>query len=238
MDQFDYVARARALMAKTARNAALIVVPLAAAASAAHAGEVYLPTTPVTCAYNNGGSSGSCSGGASPINTDPGNGIYGVSLFTTSPVFFSSSSGGSLTLSVNGDLSGGGISSGTVIPLAYDFSITPSGSETPSSWSLEYSIHSSGFNDGFMTVSGSGSGTIAGTASLTLGTLIPSDSLVQIVADLSWSSVTGTGGFFISVPGDGTFDVNSVSSSTPEPGTMGLLASALAWVGWRFRQRG
>ena len=35
MDQFDYVARARALMAKTTRKAALVIVPLAAAASAA-----------------------------------------------------------------------------------------------------------------------------------------------------------------------------------------------------------
>jgi hypothetical protein len=240
MDQFDYLARARALMARTARNAALIVVPLAAAASAAHAGEVYLPTTPVSCTYVNGGTSGSCSGSASQINTDPGNGLYGVSLFTTSPVLFYSTSGGSLTLSVNGDLSGGGISMGTVIPLAYDFLVTgvSGGSKMPATWSLEYSIQSSGFIDGFTTVSGSGSATNMGTTSLTISSLIPSDADVQIVTELSWSSVTGFGDFDLSVPGNGTFDVNALSSTTPEPGTMGLLASALAWVGWRYRRRG
>jgi hypothetical protein len=229
-------------MAKTARTA-LVVVPLGAAASA-QAGEVYLPTTPVSCTYNNDGGGGSCSGGASQINTDPGNGIYGVSLYTTSPVFFSSSSGGSLTLSITGNLSGSsgsGISNGTVIPLAYDFMITPvSGSEIPSSWSLDFTVDPLTLGSGTVTVSGSGSGTMEGTTSLTIsGGSIAVGTDVTVSAELSWSSVSGSGpGFDISVPGNGTFDVNTASSSTPEPGTMGLLASALAWAGWRFRRRG
>jgi hypothetical protein len=78
-----------------------------------------------------------------------------------------------------------------------------------------------------------------GTDSLTITSAITSGTDVTISAEVSWSSVTGYGGFDLSVPGDKTFDVNSVASgSTPEPGTMGLLASALAWVGWRFRRRG
>jgi hypothetical protein len=129
---------------------------------------------------------------------------------------------------------------GTVIPLAYDFLVTGASGASlmPATWTLEYSIHSSGFIDGFTTVSGSGSNTNMGTTSLTISSPIPSDADVQIVAELSWSSVTGTGGFNLSVPGNGTYDINAVSSSTPEPGTMGLLASALAWVGWRYRRRG
>jgi hypothetical protein len=203
---------------------------------------VYLPTSNATCSYNDiGNSEGGCSGGSSQINSDPGNGIYGVSLFTTSPVFFSSSSGGSLTLSVSGDLSGGGISTGTVISLAYDFSITSvSGSEIPSGWTLEYKIDPAEVIFGSTTVSGSGSGAIDGTTSLTIGAnAIPSGGDITISAELSWTGVSGSGaGFDISVPSNSTFDVNSVSSGTPEPGSMGLLASALAWVGWRFRRRG
>jgi PEP-CTERM motif len=235
VDQFDYVARARALMAKTVRTA-LVVVPLAAAASLQAGTIVTLPTGNPSCNFNDGGSGGACSGGASQINADPGDGVHGVSLYTTSPVSFSSNSGGSLSLEVSGQISGGGISIGTVIPLAYDFTITPStsGDEIPFGWSLDFSIDPVVIVYGADTVSGSGSGTIDGTSSLTISTAIPSGAELSISADLSWSSTTGSGGFEISVPNGSSFDTNAV---VPEPGSMGLLASALAWVGWRLRRR-
>ena len=236
MKQFGYVVRARDLVSKTTRAVVLVLVPLAVALSSQASSLAILPTGSATCSYIDGGSSQSCSSGAFQI-ASPGNGVEGVGLYTVSPVDFFSTGAGSLTLSASGILSGSGISLGTVIPLAYDFSITSltSGGELPVNWTLTFTLDPVAALFGTAQVSGSGIGDFNGLTSLTVSSPGGPGSPVSSIAKLSWTSVTGSGGFEISVPDNGTFDINA--NSAPEPATTGLLASALALFGWRSRRR-
>ena len=92
MNQIDYVAKAKRLLGNTVRKTALVIVPLAAAINNLQATIVF-PTGNPSC-FTSGAAATGCfprSGGASQLG-DPGNGILGVSFFTTGPILLTSPS--------------------------------------------------------------------------------------------------------------------------------------------------
>jgi hypothetical protein len=230
MEPTNYVERAKSLMQKTARTTALVIVPLAAAVSA-HAGAISaLPTSNFSCVTIDNGASGGCSGGA--VQLGASNGVAGVQLFTTGSISFSNS-GGELILSTNGDISGGTLLSGTTLPLAWDFILSPTGTSDLIGWQLVFTLDVSGSPIGSFTTSGLGNGTITGTGSLQ--TTADASTNVSLIGDLTWTGDSNADTIDVSVPGGSSFDFNS-PGGVPEPASTGLVAAGLAWLGWRLRK--
>jgi hypothetical protein len=241
MENTNYVARAKELMMKTARTTALVIVPLAAAVSA-HAGAI-LPTASITCTTVDALGSGSCTMGDSQQSSMSG--ITGVSFFTNSgPIGFNlSGSSTDITLKVGagGNLSGG-LTQNDPVSFLFNFNLQSGGSV--SSWDITMAFGDA-FNDysygAFFDSGSGGSGSLipeSGSGTI----VIPSGGVAS--GSLFWETVTLSavisGGSYlqISVPGAGTFDYSSIAaSSVPEPGSVGLMGSGLAFLGYLFRRR-
>jgi hypothetical protein len=109
-------------------------------------------------------------------------------------------------------------------------------------WSLYYGFSRDDVYTqvGSATVSGSGMGTISGTTSMTTLTSVPMGTAVSMEVQLmvNWTTSSYQDSLSINVP-QNSFDFNAVpdESGVPEPGSMGLLASGLALLGWRVCRR-
>ena len=199
MENTNYVARAKALMMKTARTTALVIVPLAAAVSA-HAGAI-LPTSNLTCTTIDSSGSGSCT--MSDAQQSSQSGITGVSFFTTSgsgPVGFNlsgSSTNVTLKVGAGGNLSGD-LTQNDPVSFNFNFNLQSGGSV--SAWAITLAFGNS-FNDfsyGTFFASGSGgSGSFipeSGSGSLVIPGGVASGSLFWETVTLS---ATISGGSFL-----------------------------------------
>jgi PEP-CTERM motif len=244
MENTNYVARAKALMMKTARTTALVIVPLAAAVSA-HAGAI-LPTSNLTCKFNDEFTfSGSCNSSVGDTQAAALGGIQGVSFFTTDgPIGFSLSGSTTfvkLIVGAGGPLSGN-LTQNDPVGFSFSFNLPSGGSLT--TWQITMAFGNA-FNDssyGSFSMSGSG---VSGSSTPESGSgtiTIPSGGVASGSTFWETTTITATssGGSFlnINVPSGGTFDYNSVAASgVPEPGSVGLIGSGLAFLGYLFRRR-
>lgn len=189
---------------------------------------VVLPTSDFSCVTFQTSGYGTCAGAASPLPVS--NGIQGVSFSSDGPVGLDVG-GSTVTMSTNGAVSG--LTSGMVIPLSYDFTISFDAniSET---WSLDFYLLDLNNDDAAIAsalVLGSGLGTFSGTSSWTT-TGTSTDVLVETLFIIN-PAAGQTGDLALNVPPGSSLDINAL----PEPGSIGLLASGLALLGWQFRRR-
>jgi len=248
MERTNYVDKAKSLMLKTARTTALVIMPLAAAVSA-HAGSIVasnsvaLPSGNVSCSTNV--VSGSCQGGDMQL-ADLGSGVQGLSFFTSGgfgQTFFLSSGSGEIvqmTLADSGTL-GGTIPAGTMIPVAWNFTMAGFSGATIQSWNLGFELGSlPGFTDyGAVSGSGTGGGTVSGSAILNVpGDISGGNTLYETVLLSMTVDVAGFGGVTVTVPNNTSWDFQSVAaSSVPEPASLGLIGAGLAFFGALIRRR-
>jgi len=248
MEPTNYVARAKELMMKTARTTALVIVPLAAAVSA-HAGAI-LPTGNLTCSAEDGAFNVSnCVSLVADSQLSPQSGITGVSFFTSSGSIGLGLSGGGLS-TVNVRIGAGGTLTGNLTqndPVGFAFSFTlPSGGSLVS-WTINMQFGTALGNCNYVCAStngGAASGSLfseSGSMTLPVTTFFPSG-IASGSAFWETATITATfsGGSFvqINIPNSSTLDFNSVAaSSVPEPGSIGLMGSGLAFLGYLFRRR-
>jgi PEP-CTERM motif len=248
MEHTNYVARAKALMMKTARTTALVIVPLAAAVSA-HAGAI-LPTSNLTCSATDGfGSTSNCTSSVGESQFAALGGIQGISFFTTSgSIGFSSSGGGtdSITLKIGaGGTLTGNLTQNDPVAFAFSFNLPSGGSLLNWSINMAFGTAFGNCNYACSTITGgaasgsffpeSGSMTIPITIPFPSG--IASGSAFWETATIS-AQVSGASFVQINIPSAATLDFNSVAaSSVPEPGSVGLMGSGLAFLGYLFRRR-
>jgi hypothetical protein len=248
MERTNYVDKAKSLLLKTARTTALVIVPLAAAVSA-HAGSIALPSGSPTCSNN---VDSSCSAGDSQ-EPDLGSGVQGLSFFTSGGFTQNLIAGGSgstipinMTLGDSGTV-GGTIAAGTVIPVAWNFNMTPiSGSGTITSWTLTFNLGSTagGSQYGSAETSGSspigsaGSTIIGGPIPLDITTTIPGSTTLFESVELSMEVDNTNFGVQVTVPENTTWDFQSVAATTaPEPASLGFIGAGLAFLGALIRRR-
>jgi len=246
LENIDYVARAKRLLANKVRSAALVIVPLAAAVSAqAGAIGVTLPSGGLTCISFVSGSfpnSGSCTGSAGVQQLPDSKGVQGLKFYTTGPVSLGVSSGSavSIELFTSGVLAGGFLASGSSIPVSYVFSLSSSGGVGITSYFIDFAI-SNGTPSGSTTVGSffssgvTSGGTISGSGSLLLtnnasGSVVVS---VEIGANVN----VNDGSVSIDVPQNSADFNPTLAAAVPEPGSIGLMASALAGLGWLWRRK-
>jgi len=238
MERTNYVNKAKDLILKTARTTALVIVPLAAAVTA-RGGAIAIPGGNPSCTTNI--PSGSCASIDTQL-ADLGSGIEGLSLFLSGggeqgfQVFSSGSSTLLVTLLDFGTVSGGSIPAGTMIPLGYSFTAAMLSGGSIGSWSVTFELGLSpgGSDYGQAIESGSGSGTFSGGGVLDVSPTIASGSTLYETAQLNLT-VNGPGFVEVTIPGDGSFDFDSVPS-VPEPGSVGLIGAGLAFLGALLRR--
>lgn len=237
MHSSDSLSRAKAWIQSHARGAALAIVPLAAVVTAHAAPILNLPTAHYTCSYTfNPSGSGTCSGGANAITGSPGQ-IGGTALFLSGDLNLGSS-GGSITMMVGGPVAGG-IASGTVIPVSWDFDLNAQQSDPP--WTLTYTLADTSTSTtlGTDTFSGNNSGEVTGSGSFTTTEASSAGNTLSLRIVLTESGdAEGGANVLVSIPEGTSIDVNPIgNSSVPEPASFGLLGSGLAWLGYRLRKR-
>lgn len=228
MERTDYVAKARMLMKKTA----LVIVPLAMAASAASAAT--LPTDNASCLLLNPFSS--CQMGAVPI---PGSGVTGVEFFTPGSQLLVESGSGTtgsfnrfLTMETlidpfNDVLPGS-------LPVSYDFSLWQDPSVTVGIWSLRMEFR--GRYHGSILFAGSGVGDFSGQGIVNL-VFDSGQSFQGLSAVLSVDGTrTSMANLFVAAPEGRGFDFGP-SVAVPEPATMGIAGAGLAMAAWFGRRR-
>jgi hypothetical protein len=239
MERTNYVARAKQLLTQSARTAALVIAPLAAAASA-HANNSFgMPITNLACSTVGSGD-GTCSSNSGDSQLPLVHGIAGVSFFNAADqnwtIDVSSGSSAVLTLSANG-MPATVLPEGAVVPVSYDFTLATSGGVSIESWSLVYDLGTSLGNaaQGSYTATGgagggtfsSDTGTITTTTPTTPGATLFETVILTVVPNES------TGAVVITAP----FDIGSQGSATPEPATLGTLGTGFGLLAWLYRRR-
>jgi PEP-CTERM motif len=189
--------------------------------------------------------SGSCQGGDAQLPALSG-GVQGLSFFTSGgfpqTFFVSSGSGQSVQMQLAdfGPLTGT-ISSGTLIPVDWVFSMAGFSGATIQSWTLGFELGSSaGLADyGFASGSGAGGGSVSGSSVLNVTKTIPGGpNLFETVLLTMTVNSTGFGSVQVTVPAGATWDFQSVaSSSVPEPASLGMIGAGLAFLGALVRRR-
>ncbi len=214
-------------------RAAFAAISLLAAITA-HAGSVTLPTTNFSCSLN----SSDCSGNSGVTETAG----HPLSFFTTTTLAAATTSG-TFLIQTFGPVSGP-IPINTLIPLEYDFTMQAvnEGAGT-GNWDITFEIFDNTTSKVVVTNAYSGTygaafSTITSVAGTTLdtGVAIASGDIVDLNADLTWSGVGANVITEINVPPDASFDfgpVTTVSTSTPEPASLALLASGFALLALR-----
>jgi hypothetical protein len=233
------------------RTGALVIVPLAAAASA-HAGLITsLPTSnfTISCSGTSTGApgessdvaapiqSGGCSGGADPIAGSAGQ-IGGVSLWLSNGGVDLGSGTGSITMSVRGP--GPAIPLGTVIPLSWGFDMETAevGSQTDPVWTLAYTLADMTTNTqlAFGSFGGNNSGPVFGSGSLTTTAASSyGDTLALKVQFTELGDPKAGFDVIVQIPEFKSFDVDPLMG-VPEPSSIGLLGAGLAWLSWQWRK--
>jgi hypothetical protein len=250
MERTNYVDKAKKLMLQAARTTALVIVPLAAAVSSAHAGSIALASSgsPV-CTTSASGSF--CFAGDS-LEPDLGSGVQGLSFYTSGGFtqnLFVNSSGSTIPTTMSmGDsgVMGGTIAAGTLIPVSWNFNMTPlSGSGTISSWSLVFELGSTAGGSQFGSIGTSG-GSIGSSGATIIGgpinlnvssTILSGTTLFETV--LLTMNLTNTNvGVQVTVPNASSWDFNSVAATgVPEPATTGLIGAGMAFFAALLRRR-
>ena len=245
--------RAKAVIKSQARLGALVIVPLALAVPG-HAGSIVLPIGGASCGIIDGS------------NPSPGtlcsSGSFTASRLGVGGVSFSVASGG-LSLFGNGTLSESAtgqvtsvIPNGTSISYAYDFflgySVITSGptgdAPTGSTWTLTLAIADEGAAPGPATVFGatpglSGSFTspsteFTGSGSITTFNSTNANDYIEVYYNLQLTGVPGNALVTVQVPAGSSVDFNTSSPpGVPEPASLSLMGSGLAWLGWKLRRR-
>ncbi len=233
------IERAKSFMQRRARLIALTAVPLASlmAITPAKASVLPLQLDPSgndTCSVSAPSGAGFLNGGSActVAQSAPGIKMYGNGTV---------SSGGSL-LQVNFAINGGTTNNGFIsgqVPVSWDFAISDS-ADNNLNWSITIGATITGvgtetvFTD---TVTDVTPGTIIGN---TLTNTLP---LVQVTAysllfSVSDPSAVAGESLTVTIPDGSTIDLDE-PAGVPEPGTFGLLGSALAALGslawWRKR---
>ncbi len=218
---------------------ALAVVSLGAAVNA-HASTVVLPTSGFTCEYTDGTTSingTNCSAGTGSVAQLGAGGLS----YSTTPNGITLLGNASFLEGTFGQVATA-IPVGTVISYSYDFFLQETLIDP--NWAIELQIIddttnslfvSTGFIDGSYGTSNleySNSGTMTTTASTN-----PNDVLtVEYIIDLT--GVPGNDFSTLVIPAGTSIDIQTITtSSTPEPGSLALLAGGLAWLGWKLRRR-
>jgi PEP-CTERM motif len=247
LERTDYVAKAKHLIARSAQTAALVIVPLAMAASArATITYTVLPSGNFSCVdidsetQPSDGSSGSCTSGAGISQAGApsgGTGVQGVSFFTTGTVSIGLTSGSAILQMIASGLLNQTLS--VDLPLHYNFTLSNISGTPIGNWSLEFDLGSSGSltTYGSFDASGSGAGTYSGSGTLHLLSNPPAATTLYVAATLDILSDGQTGTLGISVPQGGTFDFLTVNGAVPEPATAGMLATGLGALALWFRRR-
>ncbi len=229
----DFVSRAKELVKQQVRGAALVIVPLAAAASAQAV--PFLPTQAIPSLPTGNAdcvpSKGSCSAIADPL-PDPGNGLLGVKFYTSGSVvmpFQSGSGNGSLALSTSGIQSG---SFSGDIPLLYDFTLD---GNSVGSWTLGFAVNQISGASHSVQVSGSGSGQFTGS-SLLASVVLQSGLTTQVSMTLS---VDYDGSLTINIPANSVdFNADAGNSGVPEPSSAAMvLIGSIAAGGFQLMRR-
>jgi hypothetical protein len=153
-----------------------------------------------------------------------------------------------LTISASGSLVNAGIAAGTTIPLNYVFSLSFQNGGTGATvtgWSLDFDLL-----DGSSIIGDSGAingvpsdtslSTIevfTNTASMTTtAAALQGDNLTEeVTLSVTWNRAD-LGELVVNVPQPSSFDYRS-TSGVPEPGTMGLTGSVLAFGAWYLWRR-
>ncbi len=249
LEKTNYVAKAKQLIAQSARTAALVIVPLAIAGSAraitTYTVPTYavLPTGSLSCVdidsegLAQDGSSGICTSGAgiSQLGAPAGGtGVEGVSFFTTGTVSIGILSGSAiLQMIASGPLNQ---TLPVSVPVHYDFVLSNIVGTPIGNWDLEFDLGNSGSltTYGSFNASGFGAGTFSGSATLNLLSNPALGSTLYVAATLDILSNGDSGTIGISVPQGASFDFES---SVPEPATAGMLATGLGALALWFRRR-
>jgi hypothetical protein len=234
MERIDYVARAKRLLTQSARTAALVIVPLAAAATAHATTAFIMPTGNFACSAD-GDASSNCSD-VVQVNGPfaAANGFEGMSFSNQlgQDVSIGVSSGGAATL----QMSAGGSTSETLdqdVPVGWNFTLADTGTVVITGWSLTFKLGSSAGNSTYgslTTTGGAATGTFTGSNTIPVsidssGTIF--ETVVLTVTD------TGTGNVNITFP----FYVGSQGWAVPEPATVGTLGAGLGFLAWLYRRR-
>jgi PEP-CTERM motif-containing protein len=242
MERTNYVDRAKRIMTQSVRTGALVIVPLAAAVQLHATPSTTLPTGSPTCTQVIRGTTSSPCGDATPDTVEatglPGAVLTGVQFsFQAGENTLAGPSGGSwnstwtVTFSTGGSLSGP-LTSGEIIPLNYTMNLSDDGT----GWNLQFELGTSGnpAQYGSQTFSGSqsGSGSLTGAnpgvndGSPLVETVLPS------ITGIPTDFIDDTPFFQLFSP---EFDFGPLQA--PEPASVGLFASGLAFLGWMFRRR-
>lgn len=201
--------------------AALAILPFAAAVPA-QAESIVLPTGNFQCWSNPSG----CVGAGAVQDPDPGTGMQGVTLFVPFMDFAPGAQPASVGMSSSGALGGtDALEAGTSIQVDYSF-LFLLGGVSASGWSMSFTLYDLDTNAtiGWANAGGGAGNYASGTSTLTIEDSVQPGTNIRVEGALTAFDDTG----FPSPLVEASFDFIPQDNGTPEPGTGGVAATALA----------